>query len=256
MNAILVGGDKHGLGIDMFMSVGILSIGGLTYNCGTLVSIEGKSFHIYVYSGCATLEQWELEERVTDAVKIFTSNNKWIPFPSSQDEQLDYSSKQCSSTSNIVGTYADKVPGSDKRTTATVSGRFLEEAVELALEAGLTTGEIYAHITDAIYNQYVKASKRAGEIIYPSSTLDSDPETHKGELAGEIGDVSVMLMDIAHRAGIDYEAARQLKIQSFINKVNKGHFYANGKGLLYVRKPHMSFDKPEVKPDDEHDARI
>lgn len=253
MNAILVGGDKHGLGVDIFDLVDHISMSGQAYHRTNIITIDNKAFHVYVYIGCASLEQWEIEERVIDAMKQFSGNNKWLP--SSQDEQLDYSSKQGSST-NIVGTYADKVPGSDKRTTATVSGRFLEEAVELALEAGLTTGEIYAHITDAIYNQYVKASKKSGEIVYPSSQIASTPETYKANLAGEIGDVSVMLMDIAHRAGIDYEAARQSKIQAFINKVNKGQFYANDKGLLYVRKPHMSFSKSEVKPDDEHDARI
>jgi hypothetical protein len=124
------------------------------------------------------------------------------------------------------------------------------------METGLTTGEIYAHVTDSIYNQYVKYSKMQGSIRYPSDLFAPNPETMQADIAGEIGDVLCMLHDLAHVANVDIEAAYATKLASFIGKVDSGQFYANRKGNLYVRKPHMSFSKPEVKPDDEHDARI
>lgn len=271
MNALLVGGDNHGLSLDMFELVDHISILGQSYNRGSLIAIDTKAFHVYVYVGCSSLEQWEIEERIIDAMKQFSGNNKWVS--SSKDEQLDYGMATCKVTDALfndsvsvasparncttIGLYADKVSGSKMRTPATVAGRTLEECVELCLASGLTTGEIYSHVTDSIHNQYVKLAKQQGSIKYPSESIDCVSfEDRQDEIAGEIGDVLCMLHDMAHVSNINIEEAYAIKLKSFIGKVESGKFYANKRGNLYVRKPHMSFNKAEVKPDDEHDARI
>jgi NTP pyrophosphatase (non-canonical NTP hydrolase) len=245
MKLLLVGGSCHGSTHDVASPYSAFyALKGCAYKVTPeTITVEERKQKVTVaiYEGCSDLETWELSERILNAIHLYAAKAV------EQIGEEGVQSVKCvpglsgPNIPNIVGEAADKVPGADKRTVAGVVGRLLEEAVELALEAGLPTGEIYAHVTDSIYNQYVKASKVTGSIIYPSTKLDDDPWAFRAEVAGEIGDVAVMLMDVAHRAGIDYEAARQAKIQSFITKVDEGKFYANDKGLLYVRKPHMDF---------------
>lgn len=186
------------------------------------VSIIGHTYRVAVYKNLLNMEEWELNEAIRTAADLATKSIS------------EYSVFSC------IGEATDTVLGADKRTVAGVAGRLLEEVVELCLAAGLSTEQIYGHATDSIYNQYVKLSKNSGAIQYPSAYKF---QFSKEDLAGEIGDVRVMLEDVAHRAGLNADLCFEDRKLAFFQKVKEGRFYANNKGLLYVRKPHMDFSK-------------
>ena len=142
--------------------------------------------------------------------------------------------------STEIGKLADSVKGSEKRTSISVAGRTMEEMVELCLAAGMTTGEIYEHVNDAIFNQFLKSSRTRGDIHYPSEPMmDVDLEHRTDLIADEIADVSIMLQDLAHVSNVNIDHAVAFKTQIFKDKIESGQFYANSSGNLYVRKPHM-----------------
>lgn len=142
-----------------------------------------------------------------------------------------------------VGLNADRVPGAGRRTIPSVVGRALEECVELCLAAGVDTGAIYSHVTDSLYNQYVKHSKAQGRLIYPSTLVSPNPALYLNNIAEESADVIIRLMDVAHVANVDIPAAYERKLHEFEYKVDSGAFYTDDRGNLYVHKPHLDVEK-------------
>lgn len=221
MNVLFVGGKKNGtLGYVAAEYVSTDEDGPYQVT-DVRVSVMCNIYHVAVHADLRHCAEWELSEHISVAVRAASHEATTVGFAS-------------------IGKATDQVPGSEKRTVASVAGRLLEEVVELCLAAGLTTEQIYGHATDSIYNQYVKVSKASGGILYPSSYRF---QFNKEELAGEIGDVRVMLEDVAYRAGLSCDFCYEDRKLAFYQKVKDGRFYANEKGLLYVRKPHMDFTK-------------
>lgn len=132
-------------------------------------------------------------------------------------------------TSAEVGAFIDSVAG-QRRTPAAVAGRLLEETVELALSAGLSAAEIMGHISDALHNQSLKASKAQSKTVFPSQ-LSGD----KGELPEECADVGLVLKDLCHVAGVDLPTEEATKWVQFTKK----SFRVSDSGTLYAVKPHI-----------------
>ena len=121
--------------------------------------------------------------------------------------------------------------GGSHRTGKSVAGRLLEEVVELALACGLSTQEITGHIQDAIYNQCLKASKQSGHTVFPTRLIDNEPD-----VPGEIADVSIILKDLAHLAGVDLHSEEYRKWDKFTKK----QFSVSEGGTLYAVKDHVT----------------
>ena len=131
--------------------------------------------------------------------------------------------------SQEIGSFIDSVAGTF-RTPSAVAGRLLEETVELALDAGLTAGEIMAHIADALHNQALKASAAAGKTVFPSQVSGKS----KG-LGQECADVSLVLKDLCHVAKVDLPAEERAKFEVFKTKV----FWVSPQGTVYAVKGHI-----------------
>lgn len=129
-------------------------------------------------------------------------------------------------TSKIVGKFVDS-KGGVKRKAKAVTGRLIEEVVELALSCGLTTGEIFGHVADSLHNQSLKASTE--KTIAPSRLTDSIEN-----VVGEIADVSIITKDLAYVLKVDLPSAEQAKWNEFIKK----DFHVTESGLIYAKKPH------------------
>lgn len=129
-----------------------------------------------------------------------------------------------------VGQFIDGVAG-QKRTTGAVAGRLIEESTELCLAAGLSAGDILAHVTDALHNQAIKATHKTGQTVFPSETTDS-----LNSLPEECADVSLVLKDLAYVANIDLHQQEQTKWEKFIKK----QFRVSEQGTVYAVKPHIN----------------
>lgn len=133
-------------------------------------------------------------------------------------------------TPQMIGTFIDDKAGT-ARTVKSVAGRLIEEAAELGLAAGLTSGEIVQHIMDSIHNQCLKQSYKSGHVIFPSQITDQ-----QSELAGEIVDVGWALKDLQYLcSGVDFNLLEQHKWDGFTAR----NFMASPNGTLYSIKPHM-----------------
>jgi hypothetical protein len=106
------------------------------------------------------------------------------------------------------------------------AGRFLEEAVELALAFGLTPSGILGHITDAIHNE----ARKAG--VYPS---EMKPQPLPQEQLVELGDVWVCTDYLRHLIGAreeDVLRAADHKIRRMITSAASGEAHIVD-GLFY-----------------------
>lgn len=130
-----------------------------------------------------------------------------------------------------VGPFIDQIAGK-KRTVAAVSGRLLEESVELALACGMNAGAIFGHVADALHNQALKASRLASKTIFPAQLVAN---SEMKEIADEGADVGLILDDLAHVAGFDLEAAKAAKWAAFTQKT----FRVSDAGTIYAVKPHI-----------------
>jgi NTP pyrophosphatase (non-canonical NTP hydrolase) len=140
-------------------------------------------------------------------------------------------------TPDDVGQFVDRVAGQvdvPRRTVTTVAGRFLEEAVELCLAAGLDPTQIMGHVMDSIHNQCAKRGRAAAAegkypVVYPSqygATVDMK------ELGEELADCSLVMKDIVFLSGINLEAEETTKWSAFTQR----RFHVSEKGTLYAIK--------------------
>lgn len=132
-------------------------------------------------------------------------------------------------TAQQIGAFM-KSKGGGHRTPRAVAGRLLEEMVELALSCGLSTGDIFSHVTDALYNQSLKLSVQTKHTVFPSEL--TEPYTNA---PSELADVGIHLKDLAYVLNVDQTKAESEKWADFIQrdfKVSKG-------GTLYAKKPHI-----------------
>jgi NTP pyrophosphatase (non-canonical NTP hydrolase) len=132
-----------------------------------------------------------------------------------------------------IGEFVDSIAGKTRKPAA-VAGRLIEEVVELGLAAGISTGEIYAHVTDAIYNQAVKLTSKNDFTVFPSH-FSSTGITSVGEVSDEVADVSLLLKDFCHVSGLqlsEIEYAKFCKIKTL-------EFYVSPQGTIYAKKPHI-----------------
>lgn len=143
-----------------------------------------------------------------------------------------------------IGAFVDSKAGK-MRTPGTLAGRLLEEAVELALSAGLQGGEIMMHVADSLHNQALKASAAEGRTRFPSDLTDTGYRDRQAgayssaelqELGDECADVSLIAKDLCYVAGIDLAAREQDKWGRFIQK----SFRVSPGGTLYAVKPHIT----------------
>jgi NTP pyrophosphatase (non-canonical NTP hydrolase) len=128
-----------------------------------------------------------------------------------------------------IGSFVDGVAG-HVRTPKAVAGRLVEEVVELALASGMNAGDIMAHVADSLHNQALKSSVLANKTVFPSQVVDSG-DGRKDEAA----DVSLVLKDYCHVAGIDLSTAEAQKFSRFTNCV----FTVTEQGTIYAIKPHV-----------------
>lgn len=128
-----------------------------------------------------------------------------------------------------IGAFIDSIAG-DKRTPAAIAGRLIEEVIELALASGMPPGKIFEHVADSLHNQALKASDTY--TIFPSQL--PSVATH-GEQAEEAADVSIILKDFCHVAGIDLGAHETLKWEKFKTKT----FRVVDSGVVYTVKSHI-----------------
>lgn len=128
-----------------------------------------------------------------------------------------------------IGAFVDSVAGK-VRTPASVSGRLLEEVVELCLAAGLNAGQVMAHVADALHNQSLKASKGADRTVFPSQLAGDS-----SELAEECADVGLLLKDLCWVSKIDQDAEEVKKHEQFIKKT----FRVSSNGTIYAVKSHV-----------------
>jgi len=140
---------------------------------------------------------------------------------------------QAAPTSLIVGSFIDSVAGK-RRSPAAVTGRLIEEVVELGLSAGLTPGSIMEHVADALHNQSLKASAVNGKTVFPSQLTIGNID----EIAEECADVSLLLKDLCHVAKIDLPEEENNKWSKFIQK----EFKVSKSGTIYAVKPHIKSD--------------
>lgn len=134
--------------------------------------------------------------------------------------------------SSIVGTFIDGVSnaaGVTRRTAPAVAGRFIEEAVELCLAAGLGPDQIMSHVMDSIHNQVGKAGRRAGRVIYPSQYKE---DASLEELGEEMADCSLVLKDLAYIVGVDIATQENIKWAAFTQR----QFNVSPSGTLYAIK--------------------
>lgn len=136
-------------------------------------------------------------------------------------------------TPQIIGEFVDRVSAQQVeatyRTPEAVSGRFLEEAVELCLATGMSPVKLMAHVMDAIHNQCGKAGRREGRVIYPSYYHQApDPQ----EIAEEMADCRLLLKDLEYITGLDVDAAEAEKWDKFTQR----RFYVSEQGTLYAIK--------------------
>ena len=109
-------------------------------------------------------------------------------------------------------------------------GRLLEEAVETALDCGLSAAEVQSHVMDALYNE---ARKRA---CYPSAIKGARAD--QAAVTGELGDMVAIVQYIRHIAGIspeDVNAAAEAKLAKLRAKLASGELYVID-GLMYSYK--------------------
>jgi len=137
-------------------------------------------------------------------------------------------------TPNEIGTFIDSIAG-HVRTESSVAGRLLEEVVELCLASGLSAGQILAHVADSLHNQSLKASATTGHTVFPSNL-----HGEINELPEECADVSLLVKDICHVAGIDIFEQEQVKFSAFKLKT----FRVTEKGTVYAVKPHVVNAEP------------
>lgn len=131
-----------------------------------------------------------------------------------------------------VGQFVDSVSdnaGVPRRTTTSVAGRFMEEAVELCLAAGLGPDQIMSHVMDSIHNQVGKAGRRAGRVIYPSQYKEDATVEELGE---EMADCSLVLKDLAYLTGVDIAQEENVKWAVFSQR----KFHVSPEGTLYAIK--------------------
>lgn len=115
-------------------------------------------------------------------------------------------------SSEEIGKFVDSIAG-NSRTTSAVAGRLIEEVVELGLAAGLTAGQILAHVTDSLYNQSIKASHQSGKTVFPSRLVASCGDADHDEMADECADVSLILKDLCYIAKVDLHPIERRKFE-------------------------------------------
>ncbi|MGY3581904.1 NTP pyrophosphatase (non-canonical NTP hydrolase) [Bradyrhizobium sp. USDA 4341] len=111
---------------------------------------------------------------------------------------------------------------------ARTGGRLLEEAVETALDCGLSASGVLTHVMDAIHNE---CRKRAS---YPSA-IDG-ARADQDSLTGELGDMAALVQYIRHIADISPEAldaAAEAKLEKLRAKLASGELYVSD-GLMYT----------------------
>lgn len=136
-------------------------------------------------------------------------------------------------TATEIGTFIDQVAG-QKRKPSDVAGRLIEEVTELCLSAGLTAGDIMAHVVDALHNQALKASKD-GDTVFPSA-LHTQSDQDDG-IPGECADVSIVLKDFCHVAQVALDFEENLKWARFTRKTNQ--YRVTPEGTVYLVKTHV-----------------
>lgn len=138
-------------------------------------------------------------------------------------------------SSTQVGEFVDSIAG-DTRTIPSVAGRLLEEAVELCLTAGLSTGDIHTRVTHSIFNQCTKQTYKSGKTVFPGELTDTIDD-----LPGEIVDVAWALKDLQFLCNrstnsINFEELEESKWIDFVNR----RFLVSDEGTIYTIKPHIT----------------
>lgn len=132
--------------------------------------------------------------------------------------------------------YAPPEELSDKEKT--ISGRLLEENVELHLKSGGTPESAMSHVMDAITNEAFKLKKTAktNQAAYPSNFESSYDE--KGVIE-ELGDMLFVLMVnmITNRVEFyELKEVIELKLKKLEQARIEGKLHITDKGTFYIQK--------------------
>lgn len=141
-------------------------------------------------------------------------------------------------TPALIGSFIDGVSDDaaiPRRSPAAVAGRLLEEAVELALAAGVSPGKVFEHVTDSLHNQALKASRVMQTTVFPSQ-LHNMPKDEEG-VAGECADISLILKDFCWVAGIQNLDLIESKKNAWF--MGLGAYNVAPNGCIYRIKPHI-----------------
>lgn len=124
------------------------------------------------------------------------------------------------------------------RATRSAAARFMEEATELALECGLTPGEILVHVADALTNE----AKKGGQGFYPSMVVQPGngampwPNSTKVEIA----DAEICIDLIRYLARVDradVEEYKKEKLELLRRRVLDGDFQLVNNRLYKKDRP-------------------
>lgn len=103
-------------------------------------------------------------------------------------------------SSKEIGQYIDALGGGG-RTAAAVAGRLLDETVELCLATGLSEAEVLEVVQKALAHEVSKN-------IQPQNQCDTfRSSASKASMAGECGDIGLILKDFCYITKINLEAS-------------------------------------------------
>lgn len=134
-------------------------------------------------------------------------------------------------SSKEIGEFVDGI-ADKKRTPKAVTGRLIEEVVELGLSVGMTPGEIFEHVADSLANQAMKVSLKKGHTVFPS---EIESTYIAGDVSEECADVSLVLKDLCHVTQTDLGAEEDAKFSRFKTL----NFQVSPAGTLYGKKAHI-----------------
>lgn len=124
----------------------------------------------------------------------------------------------------------------DEEIAIQLSGRLIEEVVELHLESGGTPESAMLHVMDAVANEANKASVKLGVRVYPSEVAD---KFNREEVKKEICDARmllVMLMMGLRISNTHLQPVMSTKLEKITRALKEDRLHRTGPYQFYIRK--------------------
>jgi NTP pyrophosphatase (non-canonical NTP hydrolase) len=111
---------------------------------------------------------------------------------------------------SVIGGFVDDIAGK-ARTPAAVGKRLIHEVTELALEVGLSATDIFDAVRISLEKQMSKP------VHYTGAFANRTAEERKAGIDDESADVSLVLKDLVHVAGVNLSDAEDRKFGKFVS---------------------------------------